>query len=106
MSWIELLTPGAAIATVAITSMLTLGKIGRMAGIMETTLANQNTMIGELKAEIKALANVVTTQAVQNSRIDSITDWVTRVDKRVDELAHGEGFVFPLAASYPPKTKL
>ncbi|HZS57563.1 MAG TPA: hypothetical protein VFA65_24395 [Bryobacteraceae bacterium] len=99
MTWAELaaiFAATAAILSVVITCVLTVGKIGRMAGIMETTLSNQNVAIGDLKSEMKTLTQVVTQQAVQNNRIDAMSERLLLIDKRVDELAHGEGFVLPL----------
>lgn len=47
--------------------------------------------VKELKGETKELSKAVTALAVQEARLDML-------DRRYEELRHGEGFVFPLAA--------
>lgn len=44
----------------------------------------------EFKADVEKLASALTTLAVQSERLDML-------DKRYEQLRHGEGFVFPLA---------
>jgi cell division protein FtsL len=47
--------------------------------------------VTELKAEVKQFSQILTELALQSQRIDML-------DRRYEELRHGEGFVFPLAA--------
>lgn len=88
-------------------------KLGRMAGAMEATLNSQNSNMRSLKDDLKELGEdfkelgaVVTQLAVTNTRLDSFSAHLVRIDKQVQDLAHGEGFVFPLGAHFPPKTSL
>lgn len=101
MSWAELAAMFSALAAVigvAITSLLTVGRIGRMAGIMETTLLTQNVSIVDLKVQMGKLSEVVTQLAVQKSEHTALQTQVTMLAAKIEELAHGEGFVFPLNA--------
>lgn len=45
--------------------------------------------IASLKAEMKKLSDILTQLALQGQRLDML-------DKRYEELRHGEGYVFPL----------
>ncbi len=99
---LAVMASSAAVITVAITGLVIVAKVGRMAGIMETTLTNQNMALSEMKAEIKALASVVTQQAVQNNRLSNVEQQVLMLQKQIDELRHGEGWIFP---SPIPKTE-
>ncbi len=47
--------------------------------------------ISTLKDEIKPLSTLITAVAVQNNRLDML-------EKRLDELRHGEGFVYPIGS--------
>lgn len=66
-------------------------RLGRASGRIEAAMAMQATEITTLKDEVKVLSGLVTQVAVQNTRIDLL-------EKRYEELRHGEGFVFPLSA--------
>lgn len=92
----------AALFGVILTVLFSASRIGRMSGIMEESVRVQNQMIGELKEEIRELSKVVVTMAVQSTRLDEFMAGLSRIEKRVDELAHGEGFVFPLGAHLAP----
>lgn len=85
---------------------VTMTKLGRMAGIMEVSLSAQKADIGEMRDDIRALNKVVHELAIQQTRMDAMSLHITRLDKQVQDMAHGEGFVFPLGAHFPPKTKL
>lgn len=105
MSVIEI--AAAATALAAILGMaITMTKLGRMAGVMETSLSAQKADIGEMRDDIKALNSVVTQLAVTQERMDAMSAHIVRIDKRVELLAQGEGFVFPLGSHFPPKTKI
>lgn len=49
--------------------------------------------VGEMKIELKKLAEVVTVQAVQTSRLDNMSSWITSIERRVEDLRRGNGFV-------------
>lgn len=50
----------------------------------------------DLKSEVRELGKVLTQMAVTTTRLDAISGSVDRLNKWVDELRHGEGFVYPL----------
>lgn len=49
--------------------------------------------ITELKEVAKSLAMIITAQAVQTVRQDSQGERLNILDKRVEDLRHGEGFI-------------
>ena len=67
-------------------------------GINQATAAAeaQKLEIIDLKIEVRELGKVLTLMAVTTTRLDAISESVTRLNKWVDELRHGEGFVYPL----------
>jgi hypothetical protein len=66
-------------------------RLGKNSQVVREAMRQQATEITALKDEIKALSKLVTEVAVQSKRIDIL-------EQRYEELRHGEGFVFPLAA--------
>lgn len=80
-------------------------RLGRTSKSVEESAARfqegmkmQAVQINSLQDEVKALGKVVTEVAVQNQRIDTQDKRLDSHDRRIEELSHGEGFVFPLAA--------
>lgn len=57
--------------------------------------------IMEMKTELKGFREVVTTLAVQDTRMNAMQEQLTILDKRYEELRHGEGMVFPVAKFFP-----
>ena len=57
-----------------------------------STKALEKQMTGMSK-ELQKLAEVVTMQAVQTTRIDNLTDLVTMLQRNVEDLRRGNGFV-------------
>jgi hypothetical protein len=68
-------------------------RLGRTSSRVEASMALQGREIATLKDEIKILSQVVTQVAVQTARLDML-------EKRFEELRHGEGFVYPLSAHF------
>jgi hypothetical protein len=66
-------------------------RLGKNSQVVRESMRQQATEIAALKDEIRELSRLVTEVAVQSARIDML-------EKRYEELRHGEGFVFPLAA--------
>jgi hypothetical protein len=66
-------------------------KVGRVTTRVEEAIKSQADDIADLKADIKVVSKLLTEVAVQKTRLDSM-------DKRIDELRHGEGFGYPLSA--------
>lgn len=85
----------AAIFGLIVTILLVSGRLGQMAGTLETSLTNQESIITDLKNEMIELRRVVTQIAVFSNRLDTQGASVALLTKKVDELAHGEGFVVP-----------
>ena len=73
-------------------------RLGRTASRVEAAMTLQATEISTLKEEIKTLGGLVTQVAVQTTRLDM-------VEKHLDELRHGEGFVYPLGSHLSPPRK-
>lgn len=75
-------------------------KLGRVSQKFESSVARQEEIatgqaaeIGELRVEIKGLGKVMTEMALQQQRINNIGERMNTYDKRLDELAHGKGFI-------------
>jgi hypothetical protein len=87
------------IASILIGGGIVSFRIGRSTSRVETSMTQQKLEIGTLKDEIKVLSQLVTQVAVQTTRLDML-------EKRYEELRHGEGFVFPLSAHLQSFKKL
>lgn len=77
------------VAGLAGTCILYAFRSGRFA---ESILTMQRE-IKELKDVAKSLAIVVTAQAVQTNRLDTQGERLNILDKRVEDLRHGNGFI-------------
>jgi hypothetical protein len=66
-------------------------RLGKNSQAVREAMRTQQAELSALKDEIKELSKLVTEVAVQSKRLDIL-------EQRYDELRHGEGFVFPLAA--------
>lgn len=51
--------------------------------------------MGEVEKVTMHLSVVITQQAVQNTRLDLQAERMNRLDRRVDGLSRGEGFITP-----------
>ena len=49
--------------------------------------------IKDLKEVSKDLAKIVTTQAVQNNRLDTAAERLNMMDKKIEDLRRGEGLI-------------
>jgi hypothetical protein len=67
--------------------------IGRSTSRMETLIKTQAEDIVGVQAELKKLTDVITMQAVQTTRIDNLSSLLASVEKRVEDLRHGNGYV-------------
>jgi hypothetical protein len=67
--------------------------IGRSTSRMETLITTQADDILGVKAELKKLTDVITVQAVQTTRIDNLSSLLTSVEKRVEDLRRGNGYI-------------
>ena len=66
-------------------------RLGKNSQVVREAMRQQAAEIAMLKDEIKELSKLVTEVAVQSKRLDIL-------EQRYEELRHGEGFIFPLAA--------
>jgi len=73
-------------------------RMSRMATRFELIGATQAKEISEIKNEITAMRTLMTAVAVQKERLDSQAERLNLLDRRYDELRHGEGFVYPLGS--------
>ena len=46
-----------------------------------------------VQKELEKLAEVITTQAVQNTRIDNLILQMSQIDRRVEDLRKGDGYI-------------
>jgi len=73
-------------------------RLGRTTATMQGAVEVQNSAIDDLKVEVRKLSDVLTKLAVQEQRLNML-------DKHIDELRHGEGYVFPLGSLNPSPRK-
>ena len=77
-------------------------KMGRAVSKFEEVGKNQHEDISEIKTEMKAMTKIMTKQALIDERIAALSVRMTLLDKSVDELRHGEGFIYPLGSKLTP----
>ncbi len=73
-------------------------RMSRMATRFELIGTAQAKEISEIKEEISAMRTLMTTVAVQKERLDGQGERLNLLDRRYEELRHGEGYVFPLGS--------
>ena len=59
----------------------------------DSSSKNLQLQVTDMNKELKKLAEVVTIQAVQTTRIDNLTALVTMLQRNVEDLRRGNGFV-------------
>lgn len=79
-------------------------RLGRAMATFETVGRAQGQEIRELKDSVKELGKIVVNQALQNQRLDQIGQQQALLAKQLDELRHGEGFIYPLSTHFAPKS--
>jgi len=72
-------------------------KMGRMMGMFEQIGTQQAEEISEIKGELKDLGKLLTTVAVQKNEINNLRDQVVMMQRQMDDMRHGEGFVLPIS---------
>ncbi len=86
---------------VAIDYTITVGNIGEIASIIvggvyaiasiRSNIGLLKTEVGGMQTEIKKIAELMKAVAVQDVKIDNISERLNLLDKRYDELRHGAG---------------
>jgi hypothetical protein len=67
--------------------------IGRSSSRVEAAITNQAQDLIDMKAELKKLADVITQQAVQSSRIDNINSQIIMIQRTIEDLRRGSGYI-------------
>lgn len=83
---LDLLFRGIEVTAVVGGGGFALFKLGRLWGRMAIDIES-------LKDETKKVGEILTTIAVQKQQIETI-------ERRIEELRHGEGFIFPIADAF------
>lgn len=78
---------------------LVLIRLGATTQRLESTLSSQGREIGELKKALTEVSRVLVDVALQKQRLDTHDKRLDEHAARLSELAHGEGFIFPLSES-------
>jgi len=60
---------------------------------LEMAVKNALTEISELKSEVSQVGQVLTKLAVQSERLDHITQRQNMIDRRMDDLRRGDGYI-------------
>ena len=74
-------------------------KLGNVVARFESIGEKQADEIGELKKDVKVLGNILTEVALQNQRHSALEERVSRIDRLLEDLRRGEGFILP----FPPR---
>ncbi len=77
---------------------IVLFRLGRAIEKVEQVGQQQGVEITALKDGVKQLADIMIKQALTNQRLDNLGERMNRQDKQIDEMRHGEGFVYPLGS--------
>lgn len=77
-------------------------KLGRAVERFENIGMQQANEISELKRAVSGIGEIVTKIAVSNVRMDELTTRLNRHEAKLDEFAHGEGFVLPIGMARGP----
>lgn len=64
-------------------------KSGRFAGV----IYSMQQEIKEMKEVAKAMSQVVTNMAVQNNRLDTAAERLNVMDKKIEDLRRGDGYI-------------
>jgi hypothetical protein len=59
----------------------------------DASAKNLKEEVHEMKEELKKLADVITLQAVQTTRLDNLTSTMMSIEKRVEDMRRGNGYV-------------
>lgn len=78
-------------------------RMSRMATRFEMIGSAQANEIAALKDEMIKMRELMTAVAVQKVLIENQSERLNLLDKRYEELRHGEGYVFPLESHLPRK---
>jgi prefoldin subunit 5 len=79
----------AVVASLGGTCLFYATKIGRFSEMIE----NMQKQIEKLEDTTKKIADVVTAQAVQDTRLNNISSRMNRVDENIEDLRRGRGYI-------------
>lgn len=75
-------------------------KLGNVVARFEAIGEKQAGEIGELKEDVKSLSKILTELALQSQRQTALQEQVNRIDRLIEDLRRGEGFILP----FPPRS--
>jgi len=78
-------------------------KMGRAVSRFETVAERQSDDISDMKNDMKNLTKVMMEQAVHEQRMTNLSERQTLVEKQVDDLRRGEGYILPLFPKPSPQ---
>ena len=67
--------------------------VGRSTSRVELRITRQSDDITDLKNDVKELNKLMTAVALQSQRMDMLNERINMMDRRYDELRHGQGWV-------------
>ena len=77
-------------------------KLGRAVEKFEAVGKQQAQEIGDLKGEVKIIADVITKLALTNQRQEMLEARQERLEVQIDDLRRGEGFIMPFNSPRSP----
>lgn len=76
--------------------------IGRSTSRVELSLTNQAKDIAGMQIEIKKLTEIIILQAVQTTKLDSLSDNYVLLHRTVEDLRRGDGWITKRAGERKP----
>lgn len=90
---------GLAINLIAI--FVAIYKLGLAVGKFEKIGEQQASEITQLKEAVKGVGELITKLAVQTQRQDVFSERLNRIEKLLDDMRRGEGYILPLQGARP-----
>jgi len=91
----------AEVVSIILGGILVVFRMGGDIRVMKADMSNLKDTVNALTGAFDKLGTILTQVAVQDTRIAGQADDVRRLEARIDELAHGRGFVSAINREYP-----
>ena len=81
------------VATILGGGVLVLIKLNNNVLTLNTNMGSLQNDVGGMQEEIKKITNLMTSVAIQSTRLDGISERLNLIERRTEELRRGDGFV-------------
>lgn len=90
------------VASIIVGGFLVVYRFGRSTKATDYAIAQMSSSITEIKSEVAAMRALMTEVALQNQRLDNQGQQIAMLQRTVEDIRRGEGFILPLA--HPAKS--